>query len=288
MIWALHRVADEFQDTEHGVALESDGIMADCGAMQGNDPGAFGEDEDFLGDRADELKRMAEASGYGAREVDASEIAQQERPPTSVESPKLPPPNQARIGDSMGVAGPPASEPNKRGNADAPRVDPPEKGVAIPEDTPGLATMAFPCIFQTGAADFNAERREAVSFPQRFRHILMNEEGRAMRDSRFRYWAFNTNGRKEAVKSGQAFPLQEPSAADIDLSAIAKEDKQALVNKMVAFTSKIPATPGESTRARSDIERMVDQIEWETSRRGDNGGIGSYTSPLRDANSASF
>ena len=191
MIWALHRVADEFQDTEHGVALESDGIMADCGAMQGNDPGAFEEDGGFLGDRVGELKRMAEASGYGIREGDASEIPHQERHPPIVDSLKLPPPNQERSGDSMDVAGPPAAEPNKRGNADAPRADPPEKGVAIPEDAPGLATMAFPCIFQTGAVDFNAERRDAVSFPQRFRHILMNEEGR---DIRFLYWAFNTNG----------------------------------------------------------------------------------------------
>ena len=134
--------------------------------------------------------------------------------------------------------------------------------------------MAFPCIFQTGAADFNAERREAVSFPQRFRHILMNEEGRAMRDSRFRYWAFNTNGRKGEVRSRQAFLQQEPSAADIDIAAIAKADKQALVNKMIAFASKIPSTLGESTRARSDIECMANQIEWETSRRGDNDGMG--------------
>ena len=72
----------------------------------------------------------------------------------------------------------------KGGDIDAPRVDPPEKGVDIPEDTPGLATMAFPCISQTGAADFDAERREAVSSPQRPRRILMNEEGRAMRDRR--------------------------------------------------------------------------------------------------------
>ena len=163
---------------------------------------------------------------------------------------------------------------------DAPRVDPPEKGVAIPEDTPGLATMAPPRIFQTGDADFDADRREPVSSAQRPRHILMNEEGRAMRDSMFRYWSFDTNGRMEAARSRQAFLQQEPSAADIDIATIAKADKQPLVEKMVAFASKIPSTIGGSTRARSDIECMVDQIELETSRRGDNDGMGRTPSPF--------
>ena len=61
--WVLHRVADEYQAAEHGVALESGGIMADCGAIQENEPGAFEGDEDFLGERVAELKK----DGRGVR-----------------------------------------------------------------------------------------------------------------------------------------------------------------------------------------------------------------------------
>ena len=112
--WVLRRVADEFQAAERGVALESGGIMDDCGAMQGREPGAFEEDEDFIGDRVEELKKAAEASGYGHREGGASEIAHQGRLPPFSGSSK-PAPNQTRSGDSKEVAGPPAAEPNKRG-----------------------------------------------------------------------------------------------------------------------------------------------------------------------------
>ena len=48
--WALRRVAAEFQAAEHGVALESGGVMADCRAIQETEPGASEEDEDFIGD----------------------------------------------------------------------------------------------------------------------------------------------------------------------------------------------------------------------------------------------
>ena len=50
-------------------------------------------------------------------------------------------------------------------NHDAPRVGPPEKGDPIPEDTPGLVTVACPCIFQTGAAYFHAKRPVEATMP---------------------------------------------------------------------------------------------------------------------------
>ena len=171
---------------------------------------------------------------------------------------------------------PPEAHPlrRRRPNRAAPRVDPPEKGVAIPENTPGLATMAFPCIFQTGAADFHASRRVNVGFMDWARHILMNEGGRAIKDKRFRYWVFNTNGRRMAVSKRQVFLDRVPGASEVRLSDITKADNQSLVRNMIAYTTEIPGTLGESTQARQRLEAMVDQIEWETSRRGENEGVG--------------
>ena len=43
---------------------------------------------------------------------------------------------------------------------------------------------------------------------------------------------------------------------------------------MVTFCGDIPATLGESLKSRQQVDRMVDQIEWETARRGGNEGLG--------------
>ena len=146
----------------------------------------------------------------------------------------------------------------------------------------------LPCIFQTGAADFRAASRADVGFMDWARRILMNEGGRAIKDKRFRYWVFNTNGRRLAVSKRQVFLDRVPGAADIKLSDIAKADKRSFVRKMIAYTSDIPATSGEATKDRQTLETMVGQIEWGTSRRGDNEGGGGNTCPLRDAQSASL
>ena len=151
---------------------------------------------------------------------------------------------------------------------DAPRVDPPEKGGAIPENTPGLVTVASPCIFQTGDADFHAHRDTKIKFEQWMRHVLTHEDGRAMRDKRFRYRELNTFLRRKAVDARNLFWRKEPKAADLDITTILKADKKSMMRKMVAFAGKVPATIGESLSARNDLERMVDQIEWEASRKG--------------------
>ena len=91
--------------------------------------------------------------------------------------------------------------------------------------------MALPCIFLTGAADFPAARRVDVGFMDWARHIIMNEDGRATREMRFRYWAFNANGRRADLGKRQVFLDRAPGTADIKLSDIAKEDKQPIVRK---------------------------------------------------------
>ena len=102
----------------------------------------------------------------------------------------------------------------------------------------------------------------------------MSEEGRAMRANRFRDFPLNTNGRKEAVRSRHVSIRKEPWAADLDLATIARGYMKALAGEMIASASGTPATLGEPTRARAQIECMVGQIEWETSRREGNEELG--------------
>ena len=99
-----------------------------------------------------------------------------------------------------------------------------------------------------------------------------------MRGQRFRYWAFNTNGRRMAVSKRKVFLDRAPGAAAIKLSDIAKSDKKSIAREMIAYTSEIPGTLGEATHARQRLETTADQIERETSRMGDNEGAGGIHS----------
>ena len=82
-------------------------------------------------------------------------------------------------------------------NNGALRVDPPAKGSDIPENDRCLVTGAPPCIFQTGAGDVHDPRRNKVAFAYWTRRVFLNEDGRALRDRRFRWWVLNTRLRSE-------------------------------------------------------------------------------------------
>ena len=228
----------------------------------------------FLAKRVDELPKLAQGDGFG-------NLVGADVPVVEAEEPAA----WAPVGPISEIGGGPspisgavvgAEHPSKcaKKNYDAPRVGPPEKGDPIPQDPPGLVTAESPCIFQTGAGDSHSHRPIGNPFSHRERHIVLHEDGRAMGDNRFRYWAFYTNGRFAAVRRRAAFFKQAPCAADMDLNAPAATDKKSIVRKMVAFAGPIPSTTGESYTARRNIERMADQVEWEASLKGDNEGIG--------------
>ena len=182
----------------------------------------------------------------------------------------LPPP-ACRNGDSSQPASVDSSPMRDKG---ALRVDPPARGSAVPENTRGLVTGAFPCIFQTGEGDFHSPRRIKVSFRDWARRVFLNEEGRAMRDRRFRWWVLNTRLRHDASGSKELFYREAPGARDLNVRDLKTSKKQEIVREMILLTGSIPGTIGESSAGGGKLSAMVDQIEWETSRRGDNNGDG--------------
>ena len=107
-----------------------------------------------------------------------------------------------------------------------------------------------------------------------------------MRGARFRYWAFNTKGRRSDVIKKRVFLDRSPGAADIGLSDIAKADTQSIVRKMIAYTSGIPATLGEATQARRRLGMSVGRIAWGTYRMGDSEESRGDTFPLHDSQGA--
>ena len=63
-------------------------------------------------------------------------------------------------------------------------------------------------------------------------------------------------------------------AKDLDIDSVKKADKDEIAREMVALAKNTPGTIGDAYLGRKKLNAMAGQIEWETSRRGDNDGVG--------------
>lgn len=63
-------------------------------------------------------------------------------------------------------------------------------------------------------------------------------------------------------------------ARDIDITALTTESKRSLMQRMVLHCGSLPGTLGQKMMERGQLQALIDQLEWETSRRGDNNGQG--------------
>ena len=63
-------------------------------------------------------------------------------------------------------------------------------------------------------------------------------------------------------------------ARNLDLAAVKKADKDEIAREMVVLAENTPRTVAEAYEGGEKPNATVDQIEWETSRRGDNDGVG--------------
>ena len=84
-----------------------------------------------------------------------------------------------------------------------------------------------------GAADFVAPRPLAVTVGNYFKHLLMYADGRFARHPHFRYFAFNTEMRWQALQAGRIYVCQHPHDAQLFfvllfISAIIVLQSQAL------------------------------------------------------------
>ena len=169
----------------------------------------------------------------------------------------------------------------------APRVDPPEKGSILSEDTPHMVTAAFIKIFQEGkGCPFSTN--EHVPFRDWVRHVLLWHDGRGLRCKRFRYWALNTMLRKEAFDTRRAFFKQTPGAKDLDIEDLQNESTRSLVSKMLGTQANIKGTLAERLQMRGDLSAFTDQLEWETAVKGDNDGRGRLPAALITFTSAIY
>lgn len=75
----------------------------------------------------------------------------------------------------------------------------------VNENTPGYVVMAFPQHFPYGRPDLYEARSNDVSERQYFSYLLQYRDGRYADDPRFRFFAFNTMMRHDALRAGNLY-----------------------------------------------------------------------------------
>ncbi|MCL7044102.1 hypothetical protein MKW94_009965, partial [Papaver nudicaule] len=97
----------------------------------------------------------------------------------------------------------------------------PFTGEVIDEFTKeGYITMAFPTLFPYGTADLRQSRYRKVNAGQYFQHLMKYHDGRFARDSRFRYFAWNSLTRWRALSLGSVYVKNFPCDGELSIQSI--------------------------------------------------------------------
>ncbi|KAE8752107.1 hypothetical protein FOCC_FOCC001269 [Frankliniella occidentalis] len=129
-------------------------------------------------------------------------------------------------------------------------------------NTPGYVAMAFPTLFPTGAADLSIDRQYRVTPRQYFKHLLEYKDGRFANDPRFRFFAFNTVTRHEALRAGSLFvrrneALQGRTVGELREMVAARP---ALTREIMFYGAKLHGTRQYWGARLSELLDMVNEL----------------------------
>ena len=127
----------------------------------------------------------------------------------------------------------------------------------------GYFTCAFPSLFPTGAADFLAPRINTVTIGNYFKHLLLYDDGRFARHSRFRYFALNTEMRWHALQTGRVYVLQNPEERHLsidELRHMVGQEGENFSNRVLRYAASIRGTSQYWFQQRTRLISMVDTL----------------------------
>lgn len=95
--------------------------------------------------------------------------------------------------------------------------------------------MAFPTLYPTDSADFNAPRSRAVSLDDNARHLMCFHDGRFGHHPRWRFFVFNLLMRRRAGRSACFHVSKSSSLRDLDRDGLADAllNDDALLSQLV-------------------------------------------------------
>ncbi|KAL2491551.1 Uncharacterized protein Adt_27179 [Abeliophyllum distichum] len=86
--------------------------------------------------------------------------------------------------------------------------------------TPGYISMVFPTLFPYGNADFRQARPRKLNPSEYFQYLMKYLDGRFAKDSRFRYFAWNSISRWRALSLGDVYVKKNPADAELSIQDI--------------------------------------------------------------------
>ncbi|OAQ57415.2 ATP-dependent DNA helicase PIF1 [Pochonia chlamydosporia 170] len=125
-----------------------------------------------------------------------------------------------------------------------------------------LLSLAFPCLFPDGRADFVEPRLRSIDYKDYIEHAMRWHDGRFARHPTFRFVAFNTLMRSQARARSKFFVKQhdgtrEPLTREQLIQALEHSDDpeaQALINSITRHAVSIRGTRPFWNRKRQDLE----------------------------------
>ncbi|MCL7028421.1 hypothetical protein MKW94_024005 [Papaver nudicaule] len=123
--------------------------------------------------------------------------------------------------------------------------------------------MAFPTLFPYGKADLRRSRYRKVSECQYFQHLMKYHDGRFARDSRFRYFAWNSLTRWRALTLGSIYVKKFPSDGELSIQSIRdmiSSDDRQLLSRISYYAKQIRGTRAYWYTRLKDLIAMVKQL----------------------------
>ncbi|KHO00508.1 ATP-dependent DNA helicase PIF1 [Metarhizium album ARSEF 1941] len=125
-----------------------------------------------------------------------------------------------------------------------------------------LLSLAFPCLFPDGRADFVEPRLRSIEYKDYIEHAMRWHDGRFARHPTFRFVAFNTLMRSQARARSKFFVKQhdgtrEPLTREQLIQALEHSEDpetQALINSITRHAVSIRGTRPFWNRKRQDLE----------------------------------
>ena len=129
--------------------------------------------------------------------------------------------------------------------------------------TEGYFSCAFPTLFPTGSADFLAPRINKVTIGNYLKHLLLYDDGRFAKHSRFRYFALNTEMRWRAIETGRIYVRQNPNDDHLtidELRDMVGTEAETFSNRVLHYAASLRGTRQYWMRQRSRLISMVDTL----------------------------
>ncbi|XP_034232800.1 uncharacterized protein LOC117640409 [Thrips palmi] len=165
--------------------------------------------------------------------------------------------------DDIAVSGVPMLQPHRQEDQVHAVLNYPTRGTdPVSEATAGYVVMAFPKLFPFGRADLYEARSHGISARQYFSHLLQHRSGRFADDARFRFFAFNTVMRHDALRAGNLYVRRNEHLQGKTVRQLREMVRECavLAKNIMFYGTKLPATRQYWGARLSELLDMIDQI----------------------------